>query len=56
MNAHVFTMTTSASSTEAARSYPAAANCAVSLSESTSFLAQPSVVSHTVGASGTRRV
>ena len=47
MKAHVLTMTTSASSIEAAAVYPESSRTAESLSESTWFLAQPRVVSHT---------
>ncbi len=50
MNAQVLTMTTSAEPGSAARTYPASASMTSTFSESTWFLAQPSVVSQTVGA------
>ncbi len=50
MKAQVLTMTTSAASGVSARVYPASKSMAVTFSESTWFLAQPSVVSQTVGA------
>jgi len=43
MNAHVLTTTTSASSTEPARSSPSASNDATTLSLSTAFFGQPRV-------------
>jgi hypothetical protein len=51
MKAQVFTITTSADAGESAVVYPAPESMPRIFSESTSFLAQPRVVSQTVGAS-----